>query len=201
VTLTAEEFARCFQRGAPALWTLAAGILGDRTEAEDVLQEACLAALGKLDDFDPGTNFQAWMGRFVRNVALNESRKRARRQTRSTDPALLDGGPGARAPRNGKHVEPPRALFVRGELALDQGDFDDRVLSGLRELARVPRACLLLRSVLELSYAEIAELLAIPEGTAMSHVHRSRVFLRARLSGAGGLPERGGLATHAAEIQ
>src|SRR6185503_13659537 len=103
-----------------------------------------------------------------------------RRDTSSTDPALLDVGP---EPRNG-HAWTPAPANERAPLdpgEADTGAFDDHVVAGLRELGEVPRACLLLRTLRELSYAEIAELLEIPEGTAMSHVHRARLALRARL--------------------
>src|SRR5262245_32435167 len=168
--LTAEEFSARFQADARVLWTLAAGLLGDSTEAEDVCQEAFLAAYGKRHRFEPGTNFLAWMGRFVRNVATNELRKRGRRQTASTDPLELDRGTSFA----GAAVRPDHELY-------DQEEFDENVLAGLRELGEVPRACLLLRALRELSYAEIAALLELPEGTAMSHVHRSRLALRAKL--------------------
>ena len=69
-----------------------------------------------------------------------------------------------------------------GELAPDQSAFDDRVLAGLHELSEPQRACLLLRTVLDLSYREVASTLEIPEGTAMSHVHRARQTLREKLS-------------------
>lgn len=167
--LTAEEFSTRFQAGARVLWTLAAGLLGDSTEAEDVCQEAFLAAFAKRDQFEPGTDFLAWMGRFVRNVSANELRKRARRRTASTDPVLLDQDGSARPAG-----EPEDGSF-------DAEHFDERLLAGLRELGEVPRACLLLRSLRALSHAEIAALLAIPEGTVMSHVHRARLALRAKL--------------------
>lgn len=169
--LTAEEFSARFQAGARVLWTLAAGLLGDSTEAEDVCQDAFLAAYGKRDQFEPGTNFLAWMGRFVRNVATNELRKRARRRTAVADPLSLD----REIPLAGAVLRPEHELY-------DQEAFDEQLLAGLRELADVPRSCLLLRTLRELSYAEIAALLEIPEGTAMSHVHRSRLALRARLA-------------------
>lgn len=173
--LTADEFCARFQDGARVLWTLAAGLLGDPTEAEDVCQEAFLAAYAKRGQFEPGTNFQAWMGRFIRNVVANELRKRARRRTACADPLVLDQV--AQAEGSAASGGPP----PREELLLDEEAFDERLLSGLRELGEVPRTCLLLRSLRELTYAEIAGLLGIPEGTAMSHVHRARSALRSKL--------------------
>jgi len=174
-TLTAEEFAARYDAAARVLWTIAAGVLGDPSEAEDVLQEACVMALGKLEQFDPETHFTAWMGRFVRNVALNHRRKLGRRATTPTDPEVLGGLPAG----NGKSALPVNG---NGELVLGQTAFDDRVLAGLHELSGTQRACLLLRTVLDLSYREVARTLEIPEGTAMSHVHRARQALREKLS-------------------
>src|SRR5262245_25149132 len=118
--LTADEFCARFQTDARVLWTLAAGLLGDPTEAEDVCQEAFLAAYAKCDQFEPGTDFLAWMGRFVRNVSANELRKRARRRTASTDPVLLDQDAGG---------SPTEAAVRLGSQA-----FDERLLAGLDEL-------------------------------------------------------------------
>ncbi len=179
--LTAAEFTARFQQVSRVLWTLAAGLLGDPAEAEDVCQEAFLAAYAKREQFDPATHFQAWMGRFIRNVVANELRKRARRATASTDPLVLDESvpAGEAAGLNGHGAG---AVFTRESELQDTGAFDDALLAGLRELGEVPRSCLLLRTLRELSYAEIADLLAIPEGTAMSHVHRARHALRVKLT-------------------
>lgn len=180
--LTAAEFSARFQAGARVLWTLAAGLLGDAAEAEDVCQEAFLAAFAKRAQFDPATNFQAWMGRFIRNIAANELRKRVRRNTLSTDPRVLDEG--SERHNGHAHFAPlaARGPEATGRELADSGAFDDALLAGLLELGEVPRSCLLLRTLQELSYAEIAHLLEIPEGTAMSHVHRARLALRVKLT-------------------
>ncbi len=186
--LSPEQFAAHFQETARLLWTIGAGVLGDPSEAEDVLQEACVMALGKLEHFEPGTNFAAWMGSFVRNVALNHLRKRVRR---STGTIAAGGGELEEGVAPGGLRAPPEALDAapfglpideRGSLREHQAAFDDRVLAALRELAEEARATLLLRTVLGLTYREIAAVLEIPEGTAMSHVHRAREALRGRLA-------------------
>jgi RNA polymerase sigma-70 factor (ECF subfamily) len=48
-------------------------------------------------------------------------------------------------------------------------------------LDEVARACLLLRTVHDMPYKQIAQVLEVPEGTAMSHVHRARQAMRQRL--------------------
>ena len=60
------------------LWCVAAAVLGTRTDADDVVQDAAAVALVRLGDFDPGTDFVAWMAQIVRYSALNRARLRQR---------------------------------------------------------------------------------------------------------------------------
>jgi RNA polymerase sigma-70 factor (ECF subfamily) len=78
--------------------------------------------------------------------------------------------------------EPWPVVSPSGQIAPDQASFDDKLAAALQELSDEARSCLLLRIVEQLSYAEISALLNIPEGTAMSHVHRSKAALRKRLA-------------------
>src|SRR5688572_16362863 len=55
------DFAAEYQKAYRVLWVVAAGVLGRSAGAEDVLQEAALLALKKVDQFQPGTHFVAWM--------------------------------------------------------------------------------------------------------------------------------------------
>ncbi|MCC6792529.1 MAG: RNA polymerase sigma factor [Thermomicrobiales bacterium] len=155
---------------------MAASVLGRREQADDVLQEAAMIALGKLDEFDANTSFEAWMAQVVRFVALNAARKHARREGRITHSAAEPSAP-----------ESVGSLRLRrdGSVPGDQSVFDDRVVRALESLPEVARTCLLLRAVEGLSYREIAALLAVPEGTAMSHVHRARTAMRRSLEQGG----------------
>ena len=69
-------------------------------------------------------------------------------------------------------------MTAEGQLHEAQTEFDDHVVRALESLGDVPRSCLLLRTVAELSYVEISACMQIPEGTAMSHVSRSKARLR-----------------------
>lgn len=176
--LSPESFATLFEQHRGTLWVVAAAVLSERAEAEDVVQEAALVGINRLDSFTPGTSFGAWMSQIVRNIARNASRKDHRRQTTGVDHSVLDqlrpgslGAPEVRSPLN-----------ARGDLGSGAEQFDQSVVEALRALEETARVCLLLRTVAELSYADISRIADVPEGTAMSHVHRARQHLRARLA-------------------
>jgi len=155
--LSEAEFAASIQGLRPRLVLIAGAVSCNPADADDIVQEATVVALGKLGDFRRGTSIEAWMSRIVRNLALNSSRRQRRRtgvlRTLAKRPGTSDDSNGASLPD--------------GTLA--------RALGQLEETARV---CLVLRVVGGLSYAEISRSIEIPEGTAMSHVSRARRRLR-----------------------
>lgn len=153
--LSREDFARLFREASRRLWCIAAAILGDAAGADDVVQDAAIIAMGKVEEFDPSTSFAAWVGQIVRFSALNELRRRRRERT----------------------VRNPGADEVRAGIS-EFEELDEDVRSALGVLDETARACLLMKLALDLSYAEIASALSIPEGTAMSHVSRSRRLVR-----------------------
>lgn len=166
------QFENLFAQSSRTLWCIAAGVLGDADQAEDVLQEAAMIAYQKCDQFDAETSFVAWTGRIVRFVALNTRRRGQRRKTTPVNPAVLEHHQAA-VTMNGSP-----AVNATGDLQSDQQYFDDRLQSALQTLSPTARACLLLRTVMDMPYREIARVLDLPEGTAMSHVHRARAQLR-----------------------
>ncbi len=175
---SSEQFAALFEESFRKLWLIAVGIARNAALADDILQEAAIVALSKLDQYRPGTNFSAWMGQTVRYVALNQSRKERRRRGQPLDETIGEAASSATDAARRDTL----ALSARGELPVDQRDFDDRILKALSAASETARACLLLRTVESLEYSEISRILDIPEGTAMSHVHRTRRLLRELLA-------------------
>lgn len=171
VALAPQDFAEQFRSSFSLFWTIAAGVAGNPSLADDIVQEAALVAFGKLSEFAPGTNFNAWMAQTVRFVALNAGRREHKRRTAAGEGELQH----APAP---PQADGDDVVDRCGRLDDRQRSFDDRVLAALQAVPDMARACLLLRTVRELDYQEISALLGIPEGTAMSHVHRSRQKLR-----------------------
>lgn len=183
--LSPAEFAAMFEQSFRVLWYIALGFIHDRSLAEDVVQEAAIIALGKLDQFQRGTNFVAWMGQTVRYTALNLARRHRRHLDAVTDPTLLEAD-AARSPRANAPAPPPVRLTAQVGMPGDQPAFDDRIVRALDSINETARACLLLRTIEGMDYCDIARTLDIAEGTAMSHVHRARAALRDRLVTPGG---------------
>lgn len=168
------EFAEKYKSLYAQLWLIAAGILGDRSEADDIVQEAAIVAFRKQDRLWPDTSFGAWVTGIVKHCAMNHRRKTAGRRTFPTDPLALDQKEG-RSSTGG-------SVDTSGGLPDVSHEFDDHMIRVLSELKPEARCCLLLRVVDGLSYAEISRLLGIPSGTAMSHVHRSKQLMRKQLA-------------------
>jgi RNA polymerase sigma-70 factor (ECF subfamily) len=174
VGVSREEFAELFRAQSPALKIVAAAILGSPRDAEDVVQEAAAIALTKTRELSEVRSFPAWMTQIVRYVALNARRGEKRRRVTATGAVPVEG---RAAP---KPVE--AALDSKGSLREGQASFDDRAVRALMTLSETARACLLLRVVLDMPYKEIARVLSIPEGAAMTHVSRARAAMVERLT-------------------
>ncbi len=172
-----ELIAAHYRKAYPSLHLIASGIIGDRTHAHDIVQEAFVIALEKSSQFVVGSSYVAWLSEIVRRSSLNYARKVRGRKTTAADPDLLAQTKEGDA--SGRATWP--ISVETGELIDSQLDFDDETMRALSEVSSEARCCLLLRILQNLSYAEISELMQIPEGTAMSHVHRSKRKLRRSL--------------------
>ena len=169
-----DLFAAQYRQAYPRLHLVAAGIIGDRTHAHDIVQEAALIALERSNRFIAGSSYVAWLSEIVRRCSLNYASKVRGRRTAPADPELL--AQTAESDAAGQVTWP--ISVETGELIESQMEFDDETLHALNGIGADARCCLLLRVVQSLSYAEISELMQIPEGTAMSYVHRSKRQIR-----------------------
>ncbi len=140
-------------------------------DAEDLVQDTLLRADRARDRFRPGTSMRAWTTTILRRVFLTGA-LRSRRRGVANDTDL--GGPLAAAP--GASWRP------RTEADNEMGRLLERVEGPVkRAFDRVPEIYRLpfwLSVVEELSCAEIADRFGIPQGTAMSRIHRARESLR-----------------------
>lgn len=153
-----EELAR---RHQDALYRVAVRVLGNRTDAEDALQEALLDAWRKIGAFRGDAAFSTWMYRIVTNRCTAMLRR-----SRPTVPVSEIGDDALAGPGSGS---PERSAEVDAELA---------ALS--RVLARLPhdqRTCWVLRELEGLGYTEIAEITGVGETAVRGRIHRARTAL------------------------
>jgi RNA polymerase sigma-70 factor (ECF subfamily) len=159
----------------PAFGT-ALRMTGNRLDAEDLVQEASLAAYRGFATFQRGTNFKAWFFRIMMNCYLT-GRRRARPETSMED---LEDSHAAylfmRTAEAGLHAryEDPAARTI-GQMAQDD------VAGALAALPEEFRIVCTLYFMDDLAYQEIADILGLPVGTVRSRLHRGRKMLQKRL--------------------
>ncbi|RMH01601.1 MAG: RNA polymerase sigma factor [Planctomycetota bacterium] len=164
-----EAFGELALLHQPRALAVATGILGNRTEAQDLVQESCLKAWQALDTFVPGRPFFPWYYRILRNACIQQLRRRKVRRSRSLQARDQDDEP---LPEPADPQAPaPEEIVARDERSRLVGDALARLPAGDREI-------LLLKHFDGLSYREIADALGIPVGTVMSRISTARRRLR-----------------------
>jgi RNA polymerase sigma factor (sigma-70 family) len=163
--LAYEELVRRYQGIAHRTAYL---ITGQAAEAEDAAQQAFIKAYRALGRFDPDRPFRPWLLRIVGNEARNARRSTGRRAAMELAGALQPEDP-APSPEQEAMVRERRESLLR-------------VLGGLPE---ADRRVIALRYFLDLSEAEMAEILAVAPGTVKSRLSRALGRLRASLASAG----------------
>lgn len=146
-----------------------------RVDAEDLVQDTLLRAWRSIDTFD-GRHPRAWLLTVLRNAEVNRHRRRR--------PELLDN------PDAVDRVGRDDGSSASAEEIVVDRTFEAVVDAALAALPGRFRQVVLLVDVHGLTYAETASLLAIPEGTVMSRLHRGRKDIRDRLARAGLAPRR-----------
>jgi RNA polymerase sigma-70 factor (ECF subfamily) len=144
-----EAVDELFRRHWPSAHRAAFLVVHDAAAAEDIAQEAFLAALRALDRFDRRRPLGPWLHRIVVNRAIDWTRARALRAETATDSA-------------------PEAP------ALDTPEpIDADILSALADLGPEHRAVVVLRHLLGYTPGEIAAMLELPRGTVNSRLRRA----------------------------
>jgi RNA polymerase sigma-70 factor (ECF subfamily) len=158
-------FEAIYRAHAGRLYSVACRVLGNPTDAEDLLQEIFLAAHRKLDTFRGDSALGTWLYRLAMNLCLDHLRSRATRSGQLTD--ALDE-------EYGLDDTGSRHLAERTVAKMDLE----------RAMAQLPEGCrtaFVLHDVEGLEHREIADILGIAEGTSKSQVHKARMRLRSML--------------------
>ncbi len=158
-------FEELYASHAGKLYSLACRMLGNPTDAEDLLQEIFLSAHRKLDSFRGDSALGTWLYRLATNQCLDHLRSRAARTSERTD-ALDDEA----------------AAFEPGAPGLADRTIAKMDLEwAVSQLPAGCRAAFVLHDVQGLEHREVAEALGVAEGTSKSQVHKARLRLRSLL--------------------
>ena len=158
------RFARIVLPHLADAYSLARWITGNRTDADDVVQDACLRAFRAIWSTADG-NPRAWVLTIVRNTAYTWLRKN--RPAALVGVEDLEAVENAQAVRGDAEAETPEtALIAKTDSA--------HLEAAIAALPAPFREALVLRDVQGLSYREIAEVTGVPIGTVMSRLARGR---------------------------
>lgn len=147
----------------PRLRRFAVALTGDLDQADDLVQETCMRALSRVEQWQPGTRLDSWMYRIAQNLWLDRMRaKKVRGEQVDVEAAEALAGP------DGRDV-------VESRLTLEA------VSAAMAHLPVEQRMLIALVCIDGLSYKEAAEITETPIGTVMSRLARARRELHVRL--------------------
>ncbi|MBX9588539.1 MAG: RNA polymerase sigma factor [Hyphomonadaceae bacterium] len=147
----------------PRLRRFAYALTGSTEHGDDLVQEACLRALSRVERWQPGTRLDSWMYRIAQNIWLDRMRANKVRGE-VVDVEAVEELPGL----DGREI-------TESQLTLEEVD------AALRRLPAEQRAVIALVCIEGVSYKEAAEISGVPIGTIMSRLARARQALHAIL--------------------
>lgn len=158
-----------YARRGPGILSFLVAHLGDRSLAEEVLQDVMLAAWNNAASFRGDSSVRTWLLVIARNRAMNTYRKR------KLPLVTLDDAFGV----FGQDTGPLEKVERKGS--------ENRVREAVNQLPLQQREVLMLVFYHQLSGPEVAQVLGINEGTVKSRLHRAKEALRRVLQGEDGL--------------
>jgi RNA polymerase sigma-70 factor, ECF subfamily len=168
-------FGALVRRYQRRVYATALHILGNHGDADDVTQETFVRAYRGVRTFDGRSDFFTWLYRITVNTALNHVRSNKRATALGTAGATEVDHAGGRPEALGVPERTPAEW-----LSLSQEV--QRVLTAIGGLSPPLRVTLVLATVEQLPYKQIAEILDVPEGTVAWRVNEARRILRERLA-------------------
>jgi RNA polymerase sigma-70 factor (ECF subfamily) len=159
-----KAFRVLVERHHALAYSVVRGVLGDRDDVDDVVQEVMIKMYRGLPSFRGDSRLETWLYRVARNEAVNAVR-RVRPATQPVEDVVLESPAATR----------PDAMHDRDRRRSDLEDC-------LAELDDNYRTVLELRYLGEKSYAEISEAMSLPMGTVKSYIYRAKAELKRIMS-------------------
>jgi RNA polymerase sigma-70 factor (ECF subfamily) len=149
-----------YAQAGPALLRYVLHFTSDRGVAEEILQDVLVAVWQNARSYAGRSSGRGWL--------FGIARRRALKRLRRSDPPLLGLELAGEMPA--REPEPEAALLATCDR--------DRLRQAMDQLVAIHREALVLTFVLELSLAEVAEVVGVPIGTVKSRLHHARRDLR-----------------------
>ncbi|MFV0519547.1 MAG: RNA polymerase sigma factor [Lachnospirales bacterium] len=152
------------------VYSIAYRMFNNREDAEDITQNVFIKVYNKLDTFNEGQSFKAWISTVTTNSCIDELRKRKNKSTISID-KTIDGEDNEfmfELPSN--EITPIDQLVNKERRSI--------ILESICELKKSNKQLIILRDINDLSYEEIALHLDMNIGTVKSKISRSRLKLK-----------------------
>ncbi len=153
-----NAFGKIVERYRRPLYKTALAMLGNRHEAEDVVQEVFIRFYRNIHQYKGEASLRTYLTRITMNLSLNQLKKRKREAW--------------------KNAEMPLALNDKAENPFKKVDNKILIQKGLQMLPEEFRTVVTLRLVEGFSVKETAEILQIPQGTVLSRLARGQQKLR-----------------------
>jgi RNA polymerase sigma-70 factor, ECF subfamily len=153
-----------------AMYSFALKLARVRDEAEDLVSDTVLRAFERWDQYRLGTNIRAWLFTILYHVFVSRKRRIDAREVPEGD------GEGGWSVQDLVGEADPEARFYDSFL-------DEEIVRAIDALPDEYRTTVVLSDIQEMRYAEIAQILAIPEGTVKSRLFRGRRLLQRTLRG------------------
>ncbi len=174
VLLLDDEPRRRFEREAlahlDALYGFALKLARSRDDAEDLVSDTVLRALERWEQYRLGTNIRAWLFTILYHVFVSRKRRIDAREV-----PTHEGEDGWSAHEAVGEADPEGRFY--------DSFLDEEITRAIDELPEEYRVVVTLSDLHELRYAEIAEILGVPEGTVKSRLFRGRRILQRKLAG------------------
>ncbi len=163
--MPAINFTQMLLRNAEFLKPFAITLTHDSEEAKDLFQETLYRALANEDKYSIGTNIKAWLYTIMRNIFINNYRKKSKQNT------ILDGTP------NELLLNSAKTISVNDAIASLNMQEINKLINNLPEIFKSP----FMLHYDGFKYDEIAGMLHEPLGTIKSRIHFARKLLKAQI--------------------
>ena len=157
-------------RQLDALYSFALKLTRQRDDAEDLVSDTVLRAFERWEQYRLGTNIRAWLFTILYHLFVSRRRRVDAREVHA--PAESDGWSGFEAVGE---VDPEGRFY--------DSFLDDEIVRAIEGLPEEYRSAVVLSDLHGLRYAEVADVLGVPEGTVKSRLFRGRRLLQRKLVG------------------